>query len=84
MRVEKILCNRQMFNHRQAFDFRKKTNRNMNKRMGSSLRIEKLDRSNYASWAYKMHQYLLGHGYWRYVEGANDASLEPTHRDFLG
>ena len=29
-----------------------------------------------------MHQYLLGHGYWSYVDGANDAAPEPTHRDF--
>ena len=25
-----------------------------------------------------MHQYLLGHGYWSYVEGANE-----VHKDFL-
>ena len=46
------------------------------------LLTEKLDRSNYASWSYKMRQYLLGHGYWSYVDGANDVTLEPTHRDF--
>ena len=48
--------------------------------MASSLPREKLDRTNYASWSYKMHQYLLGHGYWSYVEGANDAAPEPTQR----
>ena len=51
--------------------------------MGSSLPTEKLDRSNYTSWSYKMHQYLLGHGYWSYVEGANDATPDSTHMDFL-
>ena len=50
--------------------------------MGSSLPTEKLDRSNYASWSYKMHQYLLGHGYWSYVEGANDVAPDSTHRDY--
>ena len=50
--------------------------------MGSSLPTEKLDRSNYASWSYKMHQYLLGHGYWSYVEGANDAAPDSTHKDY--
>ena len=50
--------------------------------MASSLLTEKLDKTNYASWSYKMHQYLLGHGYWSYVEGANDAAPESTHRDF--
>ena len=51
--------------------------------MGSSLPTEKLDRRNYASWSYKMHQYLLGHWHWSYVEGANDAAPDFTHRDFL-
>ena len=40
---------------------------------------EKLDRSNYASWLYKMHQYLLGHGYWSYVDRANVATPDATH-----
>ena len=54
----------------------------MDRGMGSSLSTEKLDRSNYTSWSYKMHQYLLGHGYWSYVEGANDAAPDSTHGDF--
>ena len=49
--------------------------------MASSLLTKKLDRSNYASWSYKMHQYLLGHGYWSYVDGANDVALNATHMD---
>ena len=54
----------------------------MDRSMASSLPTEKLDRNNYASWSYKMHQYLLGHGYWSYVKGANDVAPESTHRDF--
>ena len=54
----------------------------MDRGMGSSLPTDKLDRSNYASWSYKMHQYLLGHGYWSYVEGTNDTTPESTHKDF--
>ena len=50
--------------------------------VGTMLPIENLDRSNYASWSYRMHQYLLGHGYRSYVDGANDATPEMTHRDF--
>ena len=57
-------------------------NRNTDRAMGSSLPIEKLNRSNYVSWAYKMHQYVLRHGYWSYVEEANEVPLEPAHRDF--
>ena len=29
-----------------------------------------------------MHQYLLGHVYWSYVDGANDAAPESTHKVF--
>ena len=29
-----------------------------------------------------MHQYLLGHGYWSYVEGANVAAPDSAHKDF--
>ena len=54
----------------------------MDRAMASLLPTEKLDRNYYASWSYKMHQYLLGHGYWSYVEGANDEAPESTHRDF--
>ena len=46
----------------------------MDRGMASLLLTEKLDKSNYASWSYKMCQYLLGHGYWSYEDGANDAT----------
>ena len=57
-------------------------NKNMDRGMGSSHPTEKLDKSNNASWSYTMHEYLLGHKYWSYVEGANDATPDLTHRDF--
>ena len=50
--------------------------------MGISLPTEKIDKSNYESWSYKMHRYLLGHVYWSYVEGANDVAPDSTHMDF--
>ena len=53
----------------------------MDRGMASLLLTEKLDKSNYASWSYKMCQYLLGHGYWSYVDRANDAMPDTTHRD---
>ena len=55
--------------------------KNLDRGMAGSLSMEKLDRSNYAAWMYKMHQYLLGHDYWSYVNGANDATPEVTHKD---
>ena len=54
----------------------------MDRGIASSLPTGKLDKNNYASWSYKMHQYLLRHGYWSYVQGAHDTSPESTHRDF--
>ena len=50
--------------------------------MGSSLPTEKLERGNYASWQYKMDQYLLGHGYQSYIEGVNEVAPEAMHKDF--
>ena len=40
----------------------------MNKQMGSSLLSEKLDQSNLASLRYMMLQYVIGQGYWGYIE----------------
>ena len=50
--------------------------------MASFLPTEKLDRSNYASWSYKMHQYLLDNGYWSYMEGANVETPNSAHKNF--
>jgi hypothetical protein len=50
--------------------------------VGSFLPAEKLGKTNYASWLYKMYQYLLGHGYWSYVDGPNDTPPDPTDADY--
>ena len=62
--------------------YREEQGQKLDRGMASSLPTEKLNRNNYASWSYKMHQYLLGHGYWSYVDGANDTTPDSTHRDF--
>ena len=49
----------------------------MNTQMGSALPIEKLDRTNFTSWEYKMHQYLVGQGYWSYINGAQENRPDP-------
>ena len=38
--------------------------------MGSAL----LDRHNYTSLEYKMHQYLVRQWYWSYIEGAQETA----------
>ena len=55
----------------------------MNTKMGSTLPTEKLDRKNFASWEYKMHQYIVGQGYLSYVEGAQENQSNPTQVDHL-
>ena len=54
----------------------------MDNSMPGSFPTEKLDRSNYASWSYKMHQYLLGPGYSSYMEGASVVAPNSAHKDF--
>ena len=49
---------------------------NMNTQMGSSLPSEKLDRSNYLSWEYKMNQFLVHQGHWSYIKAAKAQSRE--------
>ena len=44
-------------------------------KMGNSLPSKKLDRNNFASWEYKMHKYLVGHGYWSYIKGTQGTLL---------
>ena len=55
----------------------------MNTQMGIRLPNEKLDRNNFACWEYKMHQYLVGQGYWSYIEGAQESQPTPAHTDYL-
>ena len=52
---------------------------NKNTQMGSALPTKKLDNTNFASWEYKMHQYLVGQGYWSYIEGAHENQPNLTH-----
>ena len=54
----------------------------MNNQMGTALPTEKLDRTNFASWEYKMHQYLVGQGYWSYIIGAHEDQPNATHADY--
>ena len=55
----------------------------MNTQVGSALPTEKLDRTNFVSWEYKMHQYLVKQGYWSYIEEAHEMQPNPTHGDYL-
>ena len=50
----------------------------LNTQMGSAIPSEKLDRNNFASWEYKMHQYLVSQGYWSYIKGAQENRPDPT------
>ena len=50
--------------------------------MGSTLPTIKHDRNNFASWEYKMQQYLVSLDYWGYIEGAQEMQPNPTHADY--
>ena len=54
----------------------------MNNQMRGALPTEKLDRTNFTSWEYKMHQYLVGQGYWSYITGAHENPPNSTHADY--
>ena len=57
----------------------------MNIQMGGSLPTKKLNRNNFPSWEYKMHQYLVGQGYWSYIVGAHeDRPIETTSGNATG
>ena len=55
---------------------------NMNTQMGSSLPSEKLGRSNNSSWKHKMTQYLVGQGYWIYINGVQENKPEITNANY--
>ena len=55
----------------------------MNTQMGSALPSEKLDRNNFASWEYKMHQYLAGQGYWSYIKGVHEDQPDLTTPEYV-
>ena len=54
----------------------------MNTQMSNSLHSEKLDHNNFSSWEYKMHQYLVGQGYWSYIKGALETKYDITNVDY--
>jgi hypothetical protein len=37
---------------------------------------EKLDKNNFHAWKFKMTNFLMGKGFWDYVEGENEDPLE--------
>ena len=53
-------------------------NDTMNTQNGSAFPTKKFDRTNFASWEYKMHQYLIGQGYWSYINGAHENQPNPA------
>ena len=54
----------------------------MNTQMDNSLPNEKLDRNNIAHWEYKMHQYLVGQGYWGYIKAVQETKTGPNDTDY--
>mgnify|MGYP006970522917 CR=1 FL=1 len=61
---------------------RRKPTPTMNTQMGSLFPTEKLDRNNFASWVYKMNQYLVKQGYWGYIDGAQAIKPNQIDKDY--
>ena len=75
-----MLCRSLTIKHNQPNDREEK--QTMNTHMGSVLLVEKVERSNFASWEYKMHQYLVSQGYLSYVEGGQENQPNSAHIDY--
>ena len=55
----------------------------MNTQMGSLLPSENLlDRSSFSYWEYKMNQYLVGQGYWGYVNDTLQKKSDITNANY--
>ena len=48
----------------------------MDAKNGSQIVIEKLDKNNFPSWKFRMTNFLMGKGYWDYIEGDLEEALE--------
>ena len=54
----------------------------MNTQMDNPLPSEKLDWNHFESWEYKICESLVGQGYWKYKELAQDNEPNPTLADY--
>ena len=42
----------------------------------SQIVTQKLDRNNFPAWKFRMTNFLMGKGYWDYIEGDLEEALE--------
>ena len=43
---------------------------------GGQIVTEKLDKNNFPAWKFRMTNFLMGKGYWQYIEGDLEEALE--------
>ena len=43
---------------------------------GSKIVTEKLDKNNFPAWRFRMKNFLMGRGYWDYIEEVQEEALE--------
>ena len=42
---------------------------------------EKLDKNNFHAWRFRMTNFLMGKGYWDYIDGDNEKAPEMPEQD---
>ncbi|KAH7405182.1 hypothetical protein KP509_15G060000 [Ceratopteris richardii] len=47
----------------------------------SQLMSDKLDKNNFHAWRFRMTNFLMGKGYWKYIEGENKNALQLPERN---
>ncbi|KAH7286102.1 hypothetical protein KP509_33G058500 [Ceratopteris richardii] len=47
----------------------------------SQLTSDKLDKNNFHAWRFRMTNFLMGKGYWKYIEGENENALQLPERN---
>ena len=55
----------------------------MNAQMGGLLPSEKVVTINLSTWEYKMNQYVVDQGYWRYIDDTLENKPDITNANYL-
>ena len=42
---------------------------------------EKLDKNNFHAWRFRMTDFMMGKGYWDYIDGDNEEAPEVPHQN---
>ncbi|KAH6554802.1 hypothetical protein KP509_05G000500 [Ceratopteris richardii] len=49
----------------------------------SQLMSDKLDKNNFHAWRFRMKDFLMGKGYWKYIKGENENAPQLPQRNHI-